>query len=155
MKEAYGTYVDKYLTDVNDPYFSVDIYPNMVSNGNNTVMSEYFYNLQYVVQQASAKDKEVHLTIQSTGNDDGLKDPIEADIRFQLNSALGFGVKDIRYYTYWIFPNYQEGYNTAIMNPDGTKYIYDEVQAANIDAQKMASQDSCLNQSLLFFFLPL
>ncbi len=138
MKEAYGTYVDAYLTNVADPYFSVDIYPNVVSNGNNTVMSEYFYNLQYVVQQANAKDKDVHLTIQSTGNDDGLKDPTEADIRFQLNSALGFGVKDIRYYTYWMFPNYTLGYNTAIMNSDGTKNIYDEVQAANIDAQKMA-----------------
>ena len=138
MKEAYSTYVDAYLTDVDDPYFSVDIYPNVVSDGNAIVMSEYFYNLQYVVQQAAAQNKDVHLTIQSTGNDDGLKDPTEADIRFQLNSALGFGVKDIRYYTYWLFPNYQLGYNTAIMNPDGTKNIYDEVQAANIDAQKMA-----------------
>lgn len=137
MEEAYATYVGNYLETTGESILSVDCYPILREGEGTTINKIYFYTLQAMVQEAASRNANAFLTVQSVGSD-FMADPTESDIRFQLNAALGFGIKDIRYYTYWAFPNYTISHTSSIIGKDGEKILYDEVQRANADAQKLA-----------------
>ena len=133
--DSYKTYINDYLETSGADYFGYDNYPFLVDS----LLSTYYRNMQVAVTEAAEKDADVVLSVQSCEMLGVTRAPEEDDFRFQANAALAFGVKNILYYTYWMFPTRTvENYVTAIMDDDGTKMLYDEVQRVNADTQAMA-----------------
>ena len=153
-KKAYREYIQKFLTYTDATAFDYDAYPfkYMTTNdcANNPeesyIETQYFANLQIVCEEATALGKDFYLTMQSHASTSGAtmsahKRQMELeDFRWQLNAAFAFGVKDLRYYTYWTFPNHATGdsQDFAIMSDTGEKQYYDMVQITNFEAQKQA-----------------
>ena len=120
--------------------FDYDDYPFGMWNGKNSFNKNYIRNLQIASETTRKNDVDLYFTIQSFSS--GAKDDFRRvdgdDILYQVNLALGFAVKQISYFTYWRFQTRPEFFFTsAIMNDDGSKIIYDEVQAANTYIQKV------------------
>lgn len=137
---AYKTYIKSYLEKSGADYFGYDNYPIEGDGDKTGVLTSYFRNLQVAVTTSQTFKAATYLTIQSSAmlNND-TRIPTETDIRFQANAALGFGVKNIIYYTYWMFPNRAtENYVFAIMDDVGKKMLYNEVQRVNKDMQKLS-----------------
>jgi hypothetical protein len=62
----------------------------------------------------------------------GYRNPTQAEIRWQVNTALAYGTKAILYYTYWTLSEPGQGYHDAIINADGSQNAhYAMVQAIN------------------------
>lgn len=153
-KKAYRDYIQKFLTYTDADAFDYDAYPFKYINTNDCannpeesyIEAQYFANLQIAVEEAAALGKDVYLTMQSHASTSGAtmsahKRQMEIeDFRWQLNAAFAFGVKDLRYYTYWTFPNHATGdsQDYAIMSDTGEKQYYDMVQTTNVEAQKQA-----------------
>lgn len=129
--DSYKTYVDTYLEKTGNPYVAYDNYPFY----EDSFLSSYYRNMQSVVEVAQKHDADVWLAIQSAawGTCRAVE---EDDVRYQCNFALAFGVRNIQYYTYWMFPN--GGHSQGIMDHNGEKMIYDEVQRVNQETQAMA-----------------
>lgn len=151
--DSYKTYINSYLDKSNADYFGYDNYPILGSGSTTSVLSTYFLNLQTAVSTSALKSAGTYLTIQSCAMiNGGTRIPTEADIRFQTNAALGFGVKNIIYYTYWMFPNRAtENYNYAIMDDYGNKLLYYEVKAVNSDMQNVAKVMLNFNYQKAYF----
>lgn len=133
--DSYKTYIDKYLKESGQNYFGYDDYP-IREDG---ILSSYFRCLQVAVSEAAKQNADTFLTVQSNSQAGYLKLPNESELRFQTSAALSFGVKNLLYFTYWMFPNRSiESYTGAIMDDKGEKMIYDEVQRVNQDTQEMA-----------------
>lgn len=133
--DSYKTYINKFLEESEEDYFGYDCYP-IREDG---VLSSYFRNLQVAVTEAEKHDADIFLTVQSESISGYLKLPNEEELRFQSSAALAFGVKNVIYFTYWMFPNRTaESHSGAIMDDNGNKVIYDEVQRVNQDTQEMA-----------------
>ena len=133
--QSYKTYINDYLDKTEADYFGYDNYPFKEEG----LLDSYFRNLQVAVTEASTHDADVVLTGQSCEMLGQYRKQTETDFRYQGNVALAFGVKNILYYTYWMFPNrVVENYVTAIMDDDGTKMLYDDVQKVNLEIQEMA-----------------
>ena len=152
-KLAYKSYIQKYFEATNNKPFDYDSYPFKFTQSNDCandpndsyIETNYFANLQLVAQEAKLANTDFYLTMQShastagaTGSAHKRQMTIE-DYRWQLNSAFAFGAKDLRYYTYWTFPNHTgDPMDFAIMSDMGEKQYYDMVQQTNIEAQAQA-----------------
>lgn len=133
--KSYKTYINDYLEKSGADYFGYDNYPFKEEG----LLDSYFRNLQVAVTEAATHNADVVLTGQSCEMLGQYRSQTETDFRYQGNVALAFGVKNLLYYTYWMFPNrVKENYVTAIMDDDGTKMLYDEVQKVNLEIQEMA-----------------
>ena len=133
--ESYKTYIRTFLEETGDNYVGYDDYP-IREDG---ILSSYFRCMQVAVSEAIEQDADVFLSIQSNAQTGYLKLPDESELRFQTSAAMTFGIKNILYFTYWMFPNRaSEKFTGAIMDDKGEKMIYDEVQRVNQDVQEMA-----------------
>ena len=133
--DSYKTYIDTFLKLSQEDYVGYDSYPIKESG----VLSSYFRNLQVAVDTAREYDADTYLTVQTCAITGNLKMPTEEEIRFQTSSALAFGMKNIIYFTYWMFPTRTlEQFTGAIMSDKGEKMLYDEVQRINQETQEMA-----------------
>ena len=153
-KKAYRDYIQKFLTYTDAAAFDYDAYPFKYTTTNDCandpeesyIEMQYFANLQIVAEESAALGKDFYLTMQSYASTTGAtmsayKRQMEIeDFRWQLNAAFSFGAKDLRYYTYWTFPNHATGdsQDFAIMSDTGEKQYYDMVQTTNAEAQKQA-----------------
>lgn len=129
--DSYRTYVNTFLEKTKLSYLSYDNYP-FYEDG---LLSTYYRNLQVAVEEADKYDAEVWLAIQSAAWAT-IRPVEEDDLRYQCNSALAFGVKNIQYYTYWQFPD--GSHSQAVIAHDGTKMLYDEAKRVNEETHKMA-----------------
>lgn len=137
--EAYGDYAEKMGAAIG--YFHYDCYPFGFWEGKNVVCRAFVRNMQTAVKAAQRVGVPFHFTAQSfsSGEQNELRQADFSDLAWQIHLALGFGVKKLYYFTYWRFTT-RTGHNftSAIMNDDGTRNIYDEVQATNLLLQKTA-----------------
>ena len=153
-KKAYRDYIQKFLTYTDAVSFDYDAYPFKYTTTNDCandpedsyIEMQYLANLQIVSEESAALGKDFYLTMQSHASTTGAvmsshKRQMEIeDFRWQLNAAFSFGVKDLRYFTYWTFPNHATGdsQDFAIMSDTGEKQYYDMVQTTNVEAQNQA-----------------
>lgn len=99
-------YVDKVLSKVNgEKWLSIDIYPLCTNARGNYIFDGYLYNLEASAQIALANpDLLVHYYVLTHGHGymgSGYRDlESVADIRFQYNCAMAFGVKGFSAFTY-------------------------------------------------------
>ncbi len=134
--EAYGHYIDSFsIPELG--YWGYDDYPFKWWEGI-PMVPKYITTMQFVAQRCKKNGLPFHMTIQSYANDvvDRKGNPRmldEDDLKWLANLALGFGVKKIYYYTYWRFCTRRrlDQPDIAIMDDDGSKILYDEVQRTN------------------------
>ena len=128
----YQKYIEKYLQESGTACLSYDDYPFRTDS----FLTTYFSNLQYMVTAAAAKGADVELVVQSFAHAN-TRLPDLNELYLQNNAALAFGVKNLGYFTYW-----RAGGDTmtgGILDYDGTKMIYDEVQEVIAYTRKMAN----------------
>ena len=143
---AYKDYVEKFFEETQAKNLVYDDYPfRKLRNSENSefIRKNYLQNIQYMSDTAEKHGAELTLIIQSFSMKAGIRKVSEADIRWQINTALSMGVRNIVYFTYWMHVNQQagpgyEGKDSAIMDNFGNKILYDEVQKVNAESQKLA-----------------
>ncbi len=102
--QRYKAYVNLFLDETGADYFMADIYPfNPDENG--TVYRMYVRGLQICAEIAQERGVDFKVVMQSmwyrmNGADNWRKLQPE-DITYQANILLGFGIKELSYFTYW------------------------------------------------------
>lgn len=143
--EDYGNYVDA-MCIKELGYWGFDSYP--FKYWENVPMEKYFIKImQLVVKKCQKHNLPFHMTLQSYADnivdEKGEKRILdEADFNWQANLAISFGAKKFYYYTYWRFTTRQvfERPDIAIMDDDGTKIMYDDVQKTNSLIKKLFAE---------------
>lgn len=137
--DAYKNYVEA-MCKTGLGYYGFDRYPLGFWEGENSLAPGYLRMVQLAAQIAQENDVAFHMTIQSyaSGKDFVIRVPQECDLNWQTNIVLGFGCEKIYYYSYWRFRVRANEYDhrSGIMDEDGTKIIYDEVQRNNALAKR-------------------
>lgn len=134
--DAFGNYIDAMsIPDLG--YYLYDDYPFKFWEGL-SLEPKYIKTMQFASRRIQKNNLPFHMALQSyTGNVvDRQGNPRkldQADFDWQANLALGFGAKKVYYYTYWRFQTRGALVrpDTAIMDDDGSKIYYDEVQRTN------------------------
>ena len=134
--DAFGNYIDS-MSIPELGYYLYDDYPFKFWE-NLPLEPKYIKTMQFASRRIQKNNLPFHIALQSyTGNIcDRQGNPRkldEADFNWQANHALGFGAKKIYYYTYWRFQTRSSFVrpDTAIMDDDGSKIYYEEVQRTN------------------------
>ncbi|MBQ8291559.1 MAG: hypothetical protein IJX88_03510 [Clostridia bacterium] len=133
-----------YLEKLSKPvgYVHYDRYPFNKWYGKYDLTKAHFR----VMQEAAWTAQRIHLPFWITGQtygqayEDATRPVDEHDLLWQANLFLGFGVRKVYWYTYWRFTTRKNlaSEATAVMDDDGTRMIYDEVQRTNAYMQKLA-----------------
>lgn len=142
--DSYGNYVDV-MCKTNVGYYGYDWYPlgfDDYKNKISTVSPFYVGAMQFSKGITAKNGLPFHMTIQSysTGANMDIRHTYECDFNWQTNLCLGFGAEKIYYYTYWRWRiRYDDNVNdhSAIMDDDGTKMMYDDVQKNNAYAKRV------------------
>lgn len=124
---TYPDYVSGFLQIVHPPLLSYDHYALLTSGER----PDYFVNLETVrrsAMQAGIPFADI-LLVTPHGP---YRDPSEADLRWQIYSALAYGARGILYFTYWT-PDYGSvPFYDAILDAQGRRTAhYAEVQRLN------------------------
>ena len=131
---AYQNYIDEMGGKSGIGYYHYDAYPFGFWEGKSCVCQKFIRNMQEASLGAQKWNVPFHMTIQSfsSGAYDELRRLKECDLNWQAYLSLGFGCEKIYYFTYWRFTTrITPQMTSAIMEDDGTKVIYDEVQRNN------------------------
>ncbi len=140
--ESYTDYLEKYMNEtkypnsaVAPPVLSFDHYPLLADE---RTTPDFFYNHAVIRNFARRFRVPSWGFVQSVGFDGravGLgvrRRPDEAEIFWQINVALAYGVKGIQYFTYWTPSDPDVGFKNALITRDGTQTdLYDYAQRAN------------------------
>lgn len=156
--EGYESYITKFGTAAGN--FIFDRYPLLKEQKYNgwstkyTLDSGWLTNLKTVAEQGKANGFTTGVTIQSSGFEYGTntgffdtdtfkRDPeSNADIQFQVYTALAYGMKSINYFTYWEHPSQSVEWFTSSMVQYGENgevnqtAVYDYVKNANEEIKK-------------------
>ncbi len=111
----YETYVDQSLRVIDSGFLSYDHYALMADGG---VRSDYFANLA-IIRRQSIKHKVPFNSILLSLPHGPYKDVNEADLRWQVNTALAYGAKGIMYFTYTTPPDLNGTPNNALIDQNG------------------------------------
>ena len=140
---SYKDYLGRYMTVVDLPFLSFDHYPLLA---NDRTTPDFFYNHAVIRDFALEFNVPSWGFVQSMGfdgRDVGLgvrRKPDEAEIFWQINVALAYGVKGIQYFTYWTPRNNKVKFGNALIMRDGKPTVlYDYATRANEFLQKVGS----------------
>lgn len=148
--DAFGNYIDA-MSVPELGYYCYDDYPFKFWEGL-PLEPKFIRTMQFAVRRIQKNGLPFHMAIQSYANN--VKDSNgntrlldEADLNWQSNLALGFGAKKIYYYTYWRFQTRGAlvAPDTAIMDDDGSKMLYDEAQRNNALIKRIFAEIGDLN----------
>lgn len=96
--ERYRLYLQKFLDVTGADSIQVDIYPMQ----ENDIYVRYLQSLQIIAEVCKENNAEMYMVTQSFGADYlSVRQVKEEDSRWLNNTLLGFGVKEISYYTYF------------------------------------------------------
>lgn len=142
--DRYEAYVEQYIDTVGMDYVMLDSYP-MMANG---IKAQHIRGMQIVSEICAERKLKFFLVCQTCeilrGGSPYLRAVEEADMYWQTNLALGLGVSQISYFTYWNKQaNSTQGEQfvdgTAIMTRNGTKTaLYYALQDIHQEIQKLA-----------------
>ena len=139
--ELYEKYVDEYLEKVKPQLFSYDFYPMMNEFPN--VDAGYFRNMSIVADKTEKAKIPFWTFIQATSWGGNVRICTQAEIDWQVNTALAYGAKGIQYFSYWTpyddagshpgyYPNRPDEAIGSMVSHDGKKQdMYYRVQKTN------------------------
>ena len=147
---SYADYLNFYMDEprypgsaVAPPVLSFDHYP-LLTRERTTV--GFFYNHAVIRNFSLRFGVPSWGFVQSVGFDGsavGLgvrRRPDEAEIFWQINVALAYGVKGIQYFTYWTSDNEQIRFGNALISRDGSRTdLYDAATRANDFLRKVGA----------------
>ena len=149
MQARYVDYLEAFLDATGADYIMYDQYPFQTDKGYGTVFNQmYFCCLQIAASVCKKRGVELHFVLQAfsmyVNGEQSHRLPDEDETFYQMHAALGFGVKELSYFTYWTksamylrgesFPD-----GGAMMTRKGEKTpMYGYVQKVNAMAQKLA-----------------
>ena len=147
LTDRYKRYLEQFIEVAGFDYIQYDGYPFMHRNPNG-IHRLYMRSLQIAAQVCKEKNVPFYFVAQSTGwivnGEEAARKPNEEEIRWQMNLLLGFGVKQLAYFTYWTKGDadtageyFYDG--SAMLTREGEKTpLWYYVQAANAEMQKLA-----------------
>ena len=94
---TYVEHLERYLQTVKPPFLSYDHYP-LMENG--TDRPDFFLNLE-LARAAGAKHKTPIWTVVLSGWGKFFRKPTPAELRWQVYSAMAYGIKGVAYFAYW------------------------------------------------------
>ncbi len=139
--EMMTLYGEEIMSQFDNPYISVDVYPFHLQINNNP--ANIAGNYEIIAKKAKEYGGETTFILQSSTGNEFEAELSEGDMRWEVNSALAFGADNLQYYCYAVpidesRPN-NAMYDYCITNPDGTPSpIYDYVKTVNKEAQSIA-----------------
>ena len=149
LYDRFKDYLCAFIDATGADYIMYDNYPILEDKGYGTVFYRmYFRGLQIAAQVCKERGVKFYFVMQAYGyrvnGEPNHRLPNEAEIFYQINALLGFGVKQIAYFTYWTKTtndtrgeSYPDG--MAMMKRNGEKTpVYGYVQKANAMVQTLA-----------------
>ncbi len=129
-KEAYRQYVANFLDATQMPYLMYDSYPmRLEPAAGYFIRHEHLLGLQIAAEEVKKRNISFYFVCQTQAfyayNKIVYRAPNEAEMRWQVNCVLAFGIKSIAYFTYWkkqrnsIYEHYIDG--ASFMTQDGHK----------------------------------
>ncbi|WP_217594156.1 beta-galactosidase [Cohnella sp. GbtcB17] len=135
LGDAYPNYVERYLSLAKPDILTYDHYPFLTDNSifkGDRETADYYYNLELMREASLRYEVPFWLFIQTLAFNGTHRDPVYAEIRWQVYTSLAFGVKGIQYFTYWTPPDSHETFGDAMIDRKGRRTRhYDEVKAVN------------------------
>ncbi len=144
--QKYEAYLNDFLDETGADYFLYDYYP-LMSTVETGVHQLYVRGLQVAAEVARKRGVDFRIVIQSMSynicGNQACRFVSKEDAMWQVNMVLGFGAKQIAYYTYWSKPvgnlkgeYYPDG--SGIVTRSGEKTdLYYGVQKANAHIQEI------------------
>lgn len=134
QQTSYEEYIDHYLDLFADKtgYISYDYYPlnktTYQGMESSRIKESYLQNFELVATKAKERGIDFNLYIQAVSDSTGLRDILGVqDFRFQIYTAMAFGVTSFTYYTY-----YSRSGDGALIAKDGTPtYRYYAAKTVN------------------------
>ena len=146
--EAFGNYIRTYLEMTGSSYVKYDSYPMRAQIDEGFFILRYHLpGLQISLDICKEMNREFGLVMQAqayyTNHKLRFRKPEEADMRWQMNCALAFGIKVMAYFTYWRKQrNDVADYvvdNTSFCTQDGRKtQLYYDVQKIHKELNEIA-----------------
>jgi hypothetical protein len=122
----YEEHVEKFLTTVKPKLLSFDHYA-ILNNGKER--AEYFDNLEVIRRQA-LKHQVPFGEIFLVTPHGSYRDPDEADLRWQANTALAYGATALMYFTYWTPEDNSADFHNAMIDKQGNRLPHYEMAKA-------------------------
>lgn len=128
-KEEYLHYVETYIQKTNPLVLSFDNYPCLGAFP--SMEDHYFLNLSMICAAARRHNLPAWCFIQVCSWNSRVRVPGEAEILWQVNTALAYGIRGIQYFTFWQ-PLADGTWQGAMISPSGEVLPqYDYVCHAN------------------------
>lgn len=125
---TYDQYISDYMEICNPKVLSYDYYPCV----GNSLRDGYFENMSIIREAASEANIPFWVFIQTCSFGGGTRVPNEADILWQVNTALSYGAKGIQYFTGVLPSDGAETFTGAMFDRDGNRTeVYEYVKKAN------------------------
>lgn len=105
--QKYAKYIEAYIDSMGSDYIQYDDYPMRGTEKESSVLKQYIRNLQLVADIAKEKGVKFYNVTQTYATENPSLGTTmhavcdEKDARWLNNMILGFGVKQIVYFTYW------------------------------------------------------
>ena len=129
-RKAYEVYMQRCIDATGEKFLLYDNYPFRynASSNKNYVLASYLRNLQAMAFKSQEVGGDFGIVMQSFATT-GHREVSEADLRWQASVTMSFGAIKQCWFTYWMFPNqHSEPAFQAVIDNDGTKMLYDELQ---------------------------
>lgn len=132
-KEEYLHYLETYIQKTSPLVLSFDNYPCIGPFP--SIADHYFLNLSMVCATARRHKIPAWCFIQDCSWHPNVRVPTEAEILWQVNTALAYGIRGIQYFTFWQ-PMADGTWQGGMISPSGEKLPqYDYVCHANRQIQ--------------------
>ena len=136
-EEQLEYYGENIMSKFENPLIEVDFYPfPNEEHRNYPRWDDWVLTYESVAQTAKKYNGDISIIMQSSAGLEFAKDLSEADMRLQVNMALAFGAKTLKYYCYTV-PTIKYTYNYCILDPENqpsalygyVKDIHKEIQS--------------------------
>jgi len=129
---TYADHLDKFLRVSTPRVLSYDHYCLLKAGG---IRPDYFENLE-LVREAGLRHGVPPWQIILSVAHLSYRDPTEAEMRWQVNTSLAYGMKGLMYFTYWTNRSRHEAEMFAIVDWEGKpKRLYPIVQKLNAEVR--------------------
>ena len=150
---TYEEHVSGFLQIVKPRLLSYDHYA-LVGDG---IRDDFFENLEIIRRQALKHRVPFNYILLSIPHF-GYRDPSEADLRWQVNTALAYGARGIMYFTYNSVPDPQpsQGWGDAIIDRQGRRTPrYEQVKQINGELKRLGPTLMRLTSTAVYHTPPL
>jgi hypothetical protein len=131
---SYPAYVRGFLETVRPKLLSFDHYA-LVGPGERPT---YFENLE-VIRREALRAETPFAAILLTTPHGPYRDPTEADLRWQVYTALAYGARGILYFTYWTPHDATWNFRNGILDEQGRRTVhYDPIRRLNAELNALA-----------------